>query len=364
MRILAIEDDPGIRATLQDLLELHGHAVATAADGPAGLVRAQEQPELILCDIGLPGMDGFQVLAALQQAEATRDIPFIFLTARAERTDQRQGMALGADDYITKPFTEREILDAIEARVRRQAPLRARVASLLGDREREINAAWSHELLTPLNGVLGALELIEAEAGNLPPEELRELLGLIRAGAERQQHLARKLILHFELEQRKRNPQGRSADDVCSLAEAVQAGVAQAVRSASGPSRADVQVRAADALVPLRSAYLTAAVAELVENACRFSPPGQPVQVTTAAHARGCTVTVTDAGPGMSEQQRHSVAPFAQFDRRKTEQQGLGLGLGIVRSVADLAGGRLVLDAPAAGTGLQARLELPTAAVA
>ena len=186
MRILVIEDDTGIRETLQDLLEMHGHAVTTAEDGPGGVARASDLPDLILCDIGLPGLDGFEVLAALRRTDATRDIPFIFLTARTERTDQRQGMTLGADDYITKPFTEREILDAIAARVRRQEPLRTRVATLLADREREIHAPWSHELLTPLNGVLGALDLIESEADTITPPELRELLGLIRAGADRQ----------------------------------------------------------------------------------------------------------------------------------------------------------------------------------
>mgnify|MGYP003829407097 CR=1 FL=1 len=117
---------------------------------------------------------------------------------------QRRGMALGADDYITKPFTMKEILDAIAARVVRQRTLQERVESLMDERKREVSADWSHELMTPLHGVLGGLELIECEGGSLKPAELKELLGLIREGAERQQRLSLKLVRHFEL-QRVRN---------------------------------------------------------------------------------------------------------------------------------------------------------------
>lgn len=117
MKILIIEDDESIRLTLQDLLELNGHTVLAAATGPEGLDLARDQPEMIICDIGLPGLDGHQVLAAIREMPECREVTFIFLTARAERGDMRRGMAGGADDYITKPFTERDILEAIAARV-------------------------------------------------------------------------------------------------------------------------------------------------------------------------------------------------------------------------------------------------------
>lgn len=107
-------------------------------------------------------------------------MPFIFLTAPADRADRRSGMDLGADDYITKPFTERDILDAIAARGTRQRTLRGRIEELIEKRRREESANWSHELMTPLNGVLGGLELIEMEGGSVSPAELKDRLGLIR----------------------------------------------------------------------------------------------------------------------------------------------------------------------------------------
>jgi CheY-like chemotaxis protein len=240
MKILIIEDESAIRDTLREILELNRYTVIAAADGPAGVKLAEQSPDLIFCDIGLPGLDGFQVLTAVRALPTGRDVPFVFLTARAERRDQRQGMALGADDYITKPFTERDIIDAVQARVRRQQPLRERLAQLLDERRSELGAEWSHELMTPLNGVLGGLELIEGEADTIDPSELKELLGLIRAGAERQHALSRKLVLHFELERMRVSPPAKTPRG--SAPDALTTGAQRAAKAEKRP--ADVGVRA------------------------------------------------------------------------------------------------------------------------
>ncbi len=356
MNILIIEDEDDIRQTLQELLELNGHTVLAAPDGRAGLALAERRPELILCDINMPGMDGYAVLEALQQSPHCRDIPFIFLTALADRAAQRRGMTLGADDYITKPFTEREILDAIAARVRRQRPLRERLEALLAERQREAGAAWSHELMTPLNGVLGGLQLIEAEADAIKPEELKDLLALIREGAERQQRLSRQLVLHFELTQLK-SAQPAPARLGCDASSCVAAGVAEA--AARLRREADVTVHSDEAHVPLAAAHLSAAVAELVGNALCYTPPGQAVTVTGAAGAGRYTITVTDQGPGMTAEQCRSIGPFVQFGRARREQQGLGLGLAIAQAVAELGGGRLSLQPGPTGHGLRAVIDVP-----
>jgi CheY-like chemotaxis protein len=356
MKILIIEDEAEIRETLQELLELNGHTVTVAADGTEGIKRAQELPELILCDIGMPGLNGYQVITAVRQLPQCRDIPFIFLTARADRNDQRQGMALGADDYITKPFTEREITEAINARISRLRPLRERVKHLL-DKQRGVAVAnWSHELMTPLTAVLGGLELIEDEADRIKPGELRELLRLIRGGAELQQALSRKLIAHFELEGLK-STSAATRPAQCLAAEVVPAGAA---RAASAENRAaDLTVRCDPAEIPLGADHLMTAVAELVGNACRFSQPGQPVAVTGTRQGQRYLITLVDQGPGMTAEQIAAIGAFVQFGRDKLEQQGLGLGLAIARSVADLAGGRMKLAPGPGGRGLEVTLDLP-----
>ena len=119
-RILLIEDEPQVRANLVTILQLEGFQVATAADGRAGLDEARRaRPDLILCDITMPILDGYKVLAELRGDPALAGMPFIFLTARATLADLRAGMNLGADDYLPKPFSIDDLLGAIAARLAR-----------------------------------------------------------------------------------------------------------------------------------------------------------------------------------------------------------------------------------------------------
>ena len=120
--ILIIEDEELIRDNLCLMLAESGYDVVTAGTGMTGVQKICERaPDLILCDIMLPGLDGYQVLKILRQSKTLFAIPFIFLTALADRDKWRKGMELGADDYITKPFTQNELLQAIEARLSKQA---------------------------------------------------------------------------------------------------------------------------------------------------------------------------------------------------------------------------------------------------
>lgn len=118
--LLVIEDEEQIRQNLVELLTLSGYEVASASSGLSGLALArQHPPELILCDIMMPQMDGYQVLEAIRQEAGLAHLPFVFLTAKADMVDLRRGMSLGADDYLTKPFSIKDLLAAIESRLKR-----------------------------------------------------------------------------------------------------------------------------------------------------------------------------------------------------------------------------------------------------
>jgi DNA-binding NarL/FixJ family response regulator len=140
-RILVIEDEPEMRRNIAALLRYHEYGTLEAADGRKGLELAQrEKPDLILCDVMMPGMDGYGVLQALQKDARLALIPFIFLTAKGEKDDLRSGMNLGADDYLTKPVANKELVEAIEARLRR--------AELQANREFKPNFSSFQPLLT------------------------------------------------------------------------------------------------------------------------------------------------------------------------------------------------------------------------
>lgn len=120
--ILVIEDQAQVRYNIQQILELSDYRVLTAENGRMGLQLARNMiVDLIICDVMMPEMDGYEVVAALREKDATATIPFIFLTAKVDRSDMRMGMELGADDYLTKPFAAEELLKAVENRFQRQA---------------------------------------------------------------------------------------------------------------------------------------------------------------------------------------------------------------------------------------------------
>ncbi len=119
--ILIIEDQPDMLSSIATILEMEDYAVLKADNGRAGLTLAQEEkPDLILCDVMMPGMDGHAVLHTLRKDRSICGTPFIFLTARGEKPDIRSGMELGADDYLTKPASVPELLGAIRARLARE----------------------------------------------------------------------------------------------------------------------------------------------------------------------------------------------------------------------------------------------------
>lgn len=146
-RILVVDDEPSILELIRVNLEREGFGVDTASDGPAALEAARHgQPDLILLDVMLPGLDGLAVCRALHNDSVTRDIPIIMLSARGDELDKVLGLEMGADDYITKPFSPRELLARIKARLRRKSegaaiarePAKLRSGRLVIDQDRYV----------------------------------------------------------------------------------------------------------------------------------------------------------------------------------------------------------------------------------
>lgn len=152
-KILIIEDNEDIRENTAEILELDGFETITAPNGKVGIEKAlSEHPDLIICDIMMPELDGYGVLHILGKKDETAGIPFIFLTAKVERSDMRKGMVLGADDYLTKPFEDTELLDAVETRLRKTEAMKKEYAnssaglnSFISDAKKTLNLEVLHE---------------------------------------------------------------------------------------------------------------------------------------------------------------------------------------------------------------------------
>jgi two-component system, sensor histidine kinase and response regulator len=201
MQVLVIEDEEDVRLNIVEILESGGFEPIDAANGNVGLKLAQKHhPDLILCDIKMPDVDGYQVLEAIRQQPATATTPFIFLTAKTDRADLRYGMNLGADDYLTKPFRRIELLDTISARLRKHQSL-----THLSQRLSELQAhelqrsdllnTITHDLRAPLTTIKVALQMMEAL-----PDNRRQYLDIALSACDQGDELIQNLLDLYQLE--------------------------------------------------------------------------------------------------------------------------------------------------------------------
>ncbi|MFC6279677.1 MULTISPECIES: protein kinase domain-containing protein [Polaromonas] len=145
--ILIVEDDDAIRSNIVRLLKLEGFDTISAPDGTAGLERAQAfKPDLIISDVSMPGMNGFELLAAIRADKALATTPLMLLTALDDRENMRRGMTTGADDYLSKPFTRNELLDAVNAQMRKRGLVEQAIQTELAAGEERLRAAFSHSM--------------------------------------------------------------------------------------------------------------------------------------------------------------------------------------------------------------------------
>jgi two-component system, sensor histidine kinase and response regulator len=172
MRILVIEDEKDVRLNIVEILASGGFDSINAENGFVGIQMARETfPDLIICDIKMPDFDGYGVLEELRQDPSTALIPFIFLTAKADRAEIRQGMNLGADDYLTKPFRRMDLLETIAARLKRhsaQSQIQKKVLELqeLNHQKDDLVSTITHDMRAPLTTIKVALQLIESVPDN------------------------------------------------------------------------------------------------------------------------------------------------------------------------------------------------------
>ncbi len=364
-KILVIEDEESVRENILEILGYEGFEVLGAANGREGVEAAEKfLPDLIVCDIAMPEMDGYSVLLAVRQMASLAAVPFIFLTARTDRSFMRHGMELGADDYLTKPFSSAELLAAIEARLERHEVTARAIEGSVEEAKRRLVQMIAHELRTPLVSIEMALDIISRQVGQLEPHQLLELLDYIGRGSNRLHHVVEQMVLITQLEAdlltaNVLREQGMPVHVSELLIAAVSLGKRFAPRSPDAVAR--IEERDEDLTVWGDINALKHALAELIANALSFSPAGGEVVVSAWRSGRQAVITVTDHGPGIPPQQlAHALREFYQIDRDRQEQQGMGMGLPLARRLIEVHGGALDIQS-VVGRGTQVTVELPLA---
>jgi signal transduction histidine kinase len=356
-RILLIEDDLALRTMMQAVLRQAQYTVQDASDGLSGWALAQETlPDLVIADIQMPGMDGYDLLAKLRQNPQTATIPVILVTALSDREAVRRGMTGGADDYLTKPFEINDLLAAVRTRLQRQAELNDHHDTTMRILRKNIVYSLPHEMRTPLHHIMGYAQLLEME--NARSKSIVEATQAIKRAGERLERLIENYLLYAQLELI-----GNDPEEIDLLRNHITRDV-QGIITSVAKTAAENYQRAADLKLQvepyaLRIAELSLAkiVGELVDNALKFSEPGTPIEVQTRIEPdKSLLLMVIDHGRGMTAEQINKIGAYVQFERSLYEQQGLGMGLFLARRLVELHGGRVdICSKPGQGTQIISR---------
>jgi two-component system, sensor histidine kinase and response regulator len=345
-KILVIDDEEWLREMVHMALREKGFDVVEADNGATGIEAARrELPDLILCDVNMEKVNGYLTLSALRNEAATAAIPFILMTGLADNAGMRQGMELGADDYLPKPFAIEALYAAVEARLKKAQTLRQQAEKQLTDLRDNISMMLPHELRTPLNGIVAYGEILAADAAHLPPAEIAEMGRVIYDSGKRLERLIENFLIYAQLELLAADAQKVSAlrhkqtSSPAKLIEERARAHAQAVERAD-----DLVLELADQPMPISEDYLAKIVDELVQNAFKFSEAGRRVHLALFPLPNGVALSVSDQGRGFSTEHITRVGAYMQFDRKMHEQQGLGLGLTIAKRLTELHGGTLTIQ--------------------
>ncbi len=335
-KILVIEDDNFLRCNISELLSSEGYIAEAAENGKIGLEKARNIiPDLIISDIMMPELSGFEVLEELQKDPNTAIIPFIFLTAKVERENLRKGMNLGADDYLSKPFDLENLLLTIEARLKRKEDNKRQLTAM----QEQISLKVPHELRTPLMHILGYSEIIEDEEDI---EQIREMVKKINASGKVLQDHVEKLLLYQKLviaQSKKGYINNKTRSTINE--DSVSAVISKLPVSLKAKERVNIKVE--EQTIAINEGFLAQTIKELVENALQYSDPESPVFVMGYTSSNLYIITVSDSGRGMSANEIDSISAYNKFGEGKLFDQGLGLGLAIVQKIAELHGGSLTI---------------------
>jgi len=339
--ILIIEDEDLIRESLEDLLLAEGFKVITAENGERGMHLAkQNQPDLILCDVRMPIFNGYEVLEWLRQDKELSSVPFLFLTSLTDRVSTRKGMSLGADDYLEKPCTKDELLSAIAVRLGKQKAIDQRIAEKMNALRSSITLALPHELQTPLSGIMGLSELLMIQDEELIPEEVYEYAEGIHRSAERLQRLIQNYLLYSKLMLLQSQGQTTFTSPYPCNSQMIISKIGD--RKIKEYERTnDLELDLVEFDLAVSSEDFIKIVDELIDNAFKYSNQGSKVAIKTQVIDQQWIFTIQDSGRGMNESQIANIGAYMQFERQFYEQQGLGLGLVLAKTLIEFYGGNI-----------------------
>ena len=364
-KILVIDDEPDIIEFLSYNLKKEGYEVYSAFDGRKGIeVALKHTPHLILLDIMMPGLDGFETCRRLKARKATYDIPVIFLTARADTVDKVRGFEIGAVDYIIKPFQYEEVIARLKShltiyrqrkeieRLREQDRLYYQKLSEIKD---DVMNTASHDLKNPLSVIMTSLYLLERH-GRLDDDRGRQILAAANTSAKQMRTLISDLLDLARIE----TGEGLVKIDV-SLRDFLQTSL-QSIALLAEQKRITLHFvpPEGDCVAKVDPNRMNQVLSNLLSNAVKYTPEGGQVKLAAEVREDQALIQVIDDGPGIPKEDLPRI--FDKFFRVRSEehlqQSGTGLGLSIAKSIVEQHGGEIWVESEL-GQGATFNITLP-----
>lgn len=361
-KILVIEDTKNVRENICEILETENYEVFAAENGQSGVEMSKNvQPDLVLCDIMMPGMDGYGVLTEMRKELVTSTVPFIFLTAKNTRENQRLGMELGADDYITKPFTVEDLLNSVSTRLKRAEEFKEESEQKLNELTKNLGAPITQVIAEPLRAILGFSKMLMTEYNGMEKFEMAEFNSLIYKAGMKLNTVVKKSFMFYSLQSLAFDKDNldklktESTTDIKTLTENIIKEMAL-----NAKRQDDFMVNIENTSLAIPSKYFLEIVHELIENAILFSPKRSVIRVVGGVEDGQFALTIRDEGMGLTSDQISRIGAFQKFNQDLGENSGVGLGLINTKSILQLFNGNLVIKSTL-GIETTVRITLPLA---
>lgn len=370
--VLFVEDNADFRDSAARFLELSDYKVVVASDGVEALEildKSNLLPDVIISDISMPNMNGYQFFEAVRERPEMTGVPFIFLTALDARDDFKLGWDVGVDEYLVKPFRPEDFLSVIRNRINRNREIQEMAAKQLDLTRNMIVRILSHELRTPLTYVRGGFTLLADEINKEQAEdisinrlEIQTILHLIHSGTERLNRLAEQMVMLAELTSTKSSHTWAGMIAPIHMNEVIETACAN-LQNLADENQVQIEINVADVLMNGISNLLIAAIAEPLRNAIKFSEQGQTVWVEANVDPEDegfIIIDIRDEGRGIKAEDLENIWEIMQQSEREVyEHQGLGLGLPITQQIVKLHQGTAnIQSSPDQGTVVTLRLPL------
>lgn len=342
--VLVVEDDAHLLSGIRDILELEDYKVFTATNGVSALDLLESTdypPDIIVSDIMMPHMDGFTFLEEVRKADQWVKIPFIFLTAKGERTDVHRGSMLGADVYLTKPFDAEDLLVAVASRLNRSRNIERVEAEGRDTLKRKILTILNHEFRTPLTLVVAYADMLkDVDTSTMEAAELMTFLKGVNSGADRLRRLIENFITLVEIDSGDAQETFSWRHSELNLRDILDDAERQ-LRHHTHERNVSIEIDLPhDVTLVSDRDYLTITIRELIDNAIKFSDEGGVVNVQVRPQQDHIAIHIIDTGRGIPQEELENIwLPFYQINRDLYEDQGSGSGLAIVESIVKMHGG-------------------------